>query len=375
MATKLIIAACATLMIISCNDSVKLVEQADNPRLFKGKISTDKQQKQVDSSYQISFPLDHLSHPEYSIEWWYLTANLFDSSGNQYPIQWTLFRFLNDKLTTNATDQAWSNGQLYMAHARLISDQQNWFEERFGRGGVGNAGVELSGAEGNQFAAYLDDWVWQSESPELLPASLTFTLDSSINVSLTLDALPNYVLHGENGFSNKLADGQQVSMYYSEPFIKVSGTLEIPRNGKKESIVVNGQGWFDHEWSSQLIDRNSLGWDWLSLHLDDGRKLMLFNMRHAVEGSFWSGTLIESDGQSKHLQQSDIQAEIIEKTQLNDRHLPLHWRIKLLDQDVDISLAPFKADQWSFSTFEYYEGAVNISGSSSGHGFIELTGY
>jgi len=39
-----------------------------------------------------SFPADHGPHPEYRIEWWYVTANLFDKDGIAYGAQWTLFR-------------------------------------------------------------------------------------------------------------------------------------------------------------------------------------------------------------------------------------------------------------------------------------------
>src|SRR5213595_2009398 len=38
------------------------------------------------------FPADHGPHPGFRIEWWYVTANLTDSSGNAYGAQWTLFR-------------------------------------------------------------------------------------------------------------------------------------------------------------------------------------------------------------------------------------------------------------------------------------------
>src|SRR5258707_781268 len=38
------------------------------------------------------FPADHGPHPDYRIEWWYVTANLMDSAGVAYGAQWTLFR-------------------------------------------------------------------------------------------------------------------------------------------------------------------------------------------------------------------------------------------------------------------------------------------
>src|SRR5216684_3084859 len=39
-----------------------------------------------------SFPADHGPHPDFRIEWWYVTANLVDSAGAAYGAQWTLFR-------------------------------------------------------------------------------------------------------------------------------------------------------------------------------------------------------------------------------------------------------------------------------------------
>src|SRR6202162_4829963 len=39
-----------------------------------------------------SFPADHGPHPDFRIEWWYVTANLVDSAGVAYGAQWTLFR-------------------------------------------------------------------------------------------------------------------------------------------------------------------------------------------------------------------------------------------------------------------------------------------
>src|SRR3981189_3614897 len=39
-----------------------------------------------------AFPADHGPHPDYRIEWWYVTANLADANGAAYGAQWTLFR-------------------------------------------------------------------------------------------------------------------------------------------------------------------------------------------------------------------------------------------------------------------------------------------
>src|SRR5215218_3655119 len=51
-----------------------------------------------------SFPADHGPHPEFRIEWWYVTANLTDGAGNVYGAQWTLFR---QALRPGATLEGW----------------------------------------------------------------------------------------------------------------------------------------------------------------------------------------------------------------------------------------------------------------------------
>ncbi|MEA2110282.1 MAG: hypothetical protein U9P07_12790 [Pseudomonadota bacterium] len=33
---------------------------------------------------------------------------------------------------------------------------------------------------------------------------------------------------------------------------------------------VSGLSWYDHEFATNQLDKNQQGWDWISLHLDDG---------------------------------------------------------------------------------------------------------
>ena len=62
-----------------------------------------------------SFPSDHGVHPEYRIEWWYLTANLNGSDGKEYGLQWTLFR--TGLMPGEA--QGWQSPQVWFAHAAV----------------------------------------------------------------------------------------------------------------------------------------------------------------------------------------------------------------------------------------------------------------
>src|SRR3569623_8035 len=58
-----------------------------------------------------SFPADHGPHPDFRIEWWYLTANLTDANGASCGLQWTLFR---QATQAGPQGEGWSNQQLWM---------------------------------------------------------------------------------------------------------------------------------------------------------------------------------------------------------------------------------------------------------------------
>jgi predicted secreted hydrolase len=315
--------------------------------------------------YDITFPFDHRSHPEYAVEWWYITSNLIDKQNRSYALQWTLFRFASDTQST-----PWANAQQYMGHVGLRDGEQAWFEERFARGGVGNAGVSTK-ASTAPFNAFIDNWQWLAQSSEMFPSFLEFTINTQVKVRLDFTTDKPFVKHGEQGFSRKLRNSEQASYYYSQPHIEVSGILELPSG----TVEVTGNAWFDHEWTSQYLSPLAQGWDWFSIHFDDGAKLMLFNMRHEQDEDYWSGTLITTSGEVVHLSESDIQGKVTKQEKVEGRLLPLYWSIQLPKQQIDIQIAPMQTKQWNPGIFSYYEGGTVISGSHSGVGFIELTGY
>src|ERR1700736_1449231 len=60
-----------------------------------------------------AFPADHGPHPDYRIEWWYVTANLVDATGAAFGVQWTLFRQASHP---GAQQEGWANQQIWMGH-------------------------------------------------------------------------------------------------------------------------------------------------------------------------------------------------------------------------------------------------------------------
>ncbi len=321
----------------------------------------------------LAFPRDHAAHPAYRIEWWYLTANLLDPDQRHWGLQWTLFR---QAMSPDPAPQDWSNNQMWMAHAAITTPDGHVHEERFARGGIGQAGVNSIERDGF-FNAWMDDWQWRSSAPALFPAELRFTVDD-YEVVMQLDSNGALVANGINGYSQKSAQGQ-ASYYYSQPHIRVQGMI---RQGSTQTQL-RGQGWLDREWSSQALADNQQGWDWFSLHLDDGHKLMVYQLRHD-DGEHWiSGSWIDPQGSFRHLQQDDIDLQLLQTRKVNtgegsSRVVPLEWRIRLPDLDRSWRVRPLYDDQWMATRIPYWEGVVLVSDgrdASVGVGYMELTGY
>lgn len=357
--------------------------------------------KKADPDYRMSFPQDHGTHDQFDIEWWYLTANLQDEAGDPYGLQWTLFRFKNPRpsssqaeannsssslknspVTLNEStvslDKKWHNDQIYMAHASIHSLDTHWFSEKFARGGVGNAGLTAL-----PLNLFIDDWQWLNSDgdTELFPSTLTFSAtdtskpNAEASATFTLNQTGPLVQHGDNGFSVKSNSGH-ASHYYSAPFISIEGELtQAIDTVTTAPIKLKGQAWFDQEWTSQLLDTGTQGWDWLSLHLDDGNKIMAFRMRLKNQDDYVTGSYITSTGEQITLQPGDLTLQPVSVKKVDGRQLPLIWKLMIPSKKIDLTISTLKDKQWNNAAVPYYEGMVKIEGSHGGVGFLELTGY
>jgi predicted secreted hydrolase len=174
----------------------------------------------------------------------------------------------------------------------------------------------------------------------------------------------NYHEHGEPIDNSKINENAADN---------IEKNIDLIEN--KKQIAINGNAWFDQEWTSQLLDQATLGWDWLSLHLDNGDKIMAFQMRLQDQPDYITGTYIDADGSSTTLMPSDIELNSIELTPVGNKELPLNWELKINSKRININIKATKNDQWSPASVAYYEGTVAVSGTHTGKGFLELTGY
>ena len=310
-----------------------------------------------EAGYQFQFPKDHGPHPSYRIEWWYLTANLKDAEGNDYGVQWTLFR----SALKPTEIEGWQSPQIWMGHAAVTTSDTHYFAERLSRGGIGQAGVT-----DQPFEAWIDEW--HMRGGDLTQLSLSAS-GSDFGYDLSLQAKGPLVFHGDRGYSVKSADGQ-ASFYYSQPFYTVEGILHLPEQG----IEVTGRGWLDREWSSQPLAEDQSGWDWFSLSFDNGDKLMAFRLR-GERGDFTAATWIEADGQTTSLPDGSVLLTPLATNRVAQREIPTRWQISLPEKGIDVVASALTPKAWMGTRFEYWEGPVTISGSHLGRGYLEMTGY
>ena len=308
-----------------------------------------------DPTTEFSYPADHGPHPEFRIEWWYLTANLRGSDGEAYGIQWTLFR--------NAIRPGGApNDQVWMGHAAISSPDGHFHAERFARGGIGQADVTAS-----PFEAHIDEW--SLKGPSLADVSLT-AQGSDWAYDLAFTAEGPFVPQGINGYSVK-SDTGQASHYYSQPFYTVDGTLTLPDG----EISVSGSGWLDREWSSQPLAGNQSGWDWFSLHLEDGAKMMGFQLRDADGAPYTTGTWITADGLPSPLTPEEISMTAKREASVAGRSIPVTWQIEVPSRGVDVTIDAIYDQSWMPTSVSYWEGPVSVTGSHRGRGYLEMTGY
>lgn len=306
---------------------------------------------------RFTFPQDHGAHPEFRIEWWYLTANLTGPDGTEYGVQWTLFR---TALAPYETED-WSSPQLWMGHAAVTTPTDHYVAEKLARGGIGQAGVEAA-----PFEAWIDDWYLRG--PDFDHLALAASSDV-FAYALDLTARGPLVFHGQDGYSVKSAQGQ-ASYYYSQPGFAVTGTLTLP-NGVVE---VSGSAWLDREWSSQPLAEAQTGWDWFSLTLDSGQ-LMGFLLRQDDGTEYSAATWIAADGTVTPYADGAFQAEPLAFSTVAGREIPTRWQVRLPERGVDVTVTALNPNAWMNTLVPYWEGPVRVTGSHEGQGYLEMTGY
>lgn len=336
----------------------------------------------------LKFPEDHASHAGYQTEWWYVTGNVKTASGRAFGYQFTIFRraMHAQDAPQRGRMSKWALNDVYIGHLAIsdIDGKRFDFHEIVQRGAAGLAGAtDASAASKSPVRIWLRDW-------EFVRTKDGWTIKareegSEIDFTLTETVAP--IAHGrpgEEGLSRKGPKPGQASYYYSVPGLKTSGTLKI--RGETFAIA-SGRSWMDHEFGSNQLSSDQAGWDWFSIHLDDGSALMLYVLRHkdgSVEKTS-SGTWIDQTGKATYLALDEI--KFMRGRTWTGPHskgqYTLEWKIEVPKLGVALEIAPAQDDQEiktaRIAGVAYYEGSIRaratVNGKAvTGDGYLEITG-
>jgi predicted secreted hydrolase len=326
--------------------------------------------------YRYEFPRDHFDHPHFQTEWWYYTGNVKSSDGRRFGFELTFFRQGVDRDATKT--KPWDVRDLYLAHLALsdLAGQKFYHAERTSRAGPGLAGV--SAADGR---IWNGNWQiqWQGAEQKMQ------AVDARFELQFALRSEKPPVINGEDGVSQKAEGPGRASHYISLTRLDANGRIGIA--GK--TFEVTGLAWMDHEFFTHQLEANQVGWDWLSIQLDDNTELMLFRIRRSdgTTDPYSAGTFVDAQGTTTRLRSSDFtlqpQGETWTSTATKAAY-PIHWKISVPRLGIELEARTPLPSQELTSLKQispsYWDGAVTFAGQkqrlpSTGTGYLEMTGY
>ena len=317
------------------------------------------------------FPQDSGAHPEFKTEWWYVTGWLKGADGKPLGFQVTFFRSATGVGKDNPS--AFAPRQLIIGHAALSDPARGKLvhDQRSAREGFGLAYSRVGATD-----IALDGWRMQRAADGTYQVSID---SPELTLQLTLTPSQPVLLQGDAGYSRKGKDPANASYYYSEPQLKVTG---VAGHGKGAGGKVEGTAWLDHEWSSQALDPDAAGWDWIGANLADGSALMAFQIRGKQGGKLWAhASLRDAKGKVTQFEPGQVSftPQARWKSPRTNAVYPVattivtggtSWQITPLQQDQEL-------DSRRSTGAVYWEGAVKVSrdGVPAGQGYLELVGY
>ena len=364
-----------------CLATVFIAMVAAAPGAAADRLHSAAQAGRVVPGYVFEFPRDHFGHPAFESEWWYYTGNLFTAEGRHFGFELTFFR--RARAIDEAQPSAWDLDQVYLAHFTITDTDSGRFvvDERRNRAGPGIAGAEVE-----MRRVWNGNWSveWRA-GDETRPVQVLSAMNREAALNLVLDPRKPVVIHGRDGVSRKVAGNPQaVSYYLSFTRMDATGTVGI----EDEQFTVSGQAWMDHEFFSSDLTEHKVGWDWMSVQLDDGVDLMLFGIRDA-EGDYGPdtfGTFVDASGVAHPIASGEMTLRPGRRwrSAATGAEYPVEWQVEVPGFDLWLDVRPRLDAQEVFTEHgilpTYWEGAAHFTGEREGQpvagvGYLEMTGY
>ena len=364
-----------------------------NAAEFRAPLTTAEGYAVPQPGRRFEFPRDHGAHPEFKLEWWYVTGHLFAAGERRFGFQATFFRRAGPMTTpaTNRVDTAdtargaaspwFRSDEVHLAHIAVLDVRTGKFvfQERLNRRGW-DADVTT-----NSLHAWNGNWSLRMTNAASQVMELVGSVRAEAAFRLALTPEKPLVVFGENGVSRKGASPTAASHYLTFTRLQTAGTLRLGT----QTFAVQGRSWMDHEISSSQLDPGQAGWDWACLQLHDGRDLMAYRMRRKDGSTDPFSTLawVDAAGKVSQVGAAGFSWQTLGTVRHPRSGVQYPNRVGLTMTDpatgavVELHLEPLAPNQeldGGLSGIPYWEGAcrvVDAKGREVGAAFLELTGY
>ena len=349
----------AVLALAGCGNSLELRD-----------VPTPRPPEPTPAPRELSLPADDGSHSA-PIEWWYYNGHLTSDDGKEYSFHYVVFQTQsNDTASPIEFGQAGITDINRAEHTYISSDR------------IASSQDVNKEDSGNLLNLHLANFTLKisADGTHILKAS---DESGASRLELATEIPSDVMLHDGIGWMDWPFGW---TYYYSYPRIKAAGTLTI----EGRNVDVKGEMWFDHQWGDFFVVGKPAGWQWFAIHLDDGRSLMVSEVRGA-DGDVLAteGTLSETGYEQRVLDvdKDGITLEVQEHwtSPHTAGEYPSRWRLQVTSIDLDITMLASIADQevpampYGNQAAAYWEGRVDVidtaSGESLGRAFAELSGY
>jgi predicted secreted hydrolase len=321
-------------------------------------------------THSVILPQDEGPH-DTPIEWWYFNGHLRDDAGNQYSFHYVTFEIITpDGATPQLLQLSWADHTkgVYLTDEKLF---------------VANGSEGALQDEGS-FNFRVSGWEMRGDGRNYRLAFDT----KEHSLELQANSIKPPTLHLGSGLIDMGAAGK--AYYYSRTRLETSGTLAV--NG--ETRRVTGTAWMDHQWGDAGT-AVEVGWDWVSLQLEDGSELMVsliwdtINRQPIVGYGTYVPPLQDSEGTTTevlHIPGEEIRL-MATGSWTSPAHgavYPMGWELEINSLPLSLTLTPVQQDaefaDSRYSPVSYWEGAVSVEGDKNGEGvngkgFVELVGY
>jgi predicted secreted hydrolase len=322
----------------------------------------------------LRFPEDFGAHPDTRTEWWYITGTLL-AAERLHGFQITFFRSRTG--VPDAHPSRFAAQQLVFAHA-AVSDLAGGRLRHDGR--IARRGFGIAEAAEDDTDVVLRSWRLKRDAVNggSRYHALADSETGRFGFDLVLAATQPVLLQG-GGHSRKGPRPDEASHYYSEPQLRLTGTLSL--DGVQR--LVSGTAWLDHEWSDNYLAPEAVGWDWIGMNLDDGGALMAFRIRRADGSAHWAGgSFRAAGGEVRDFRPDEVVFTPGRRwtSPASQATYPVEWSIATPAGTFGVKalLDNQELDSRTSTGAVYWEGLselLDARGRRVGRGYLEMVGY